>query len=203
MARLLGRGREEGAERDIIGARLARLHREVAAVVAGDADLRRRAEQRARLARIAVLLPEMDAVGAEPLGEAHIVVDDEGDLARRADRLQRLGEARRLVLVDALHPELEGGDRPRVERRRERVGKGAADVERRDQIELAGGPGAGRARTARRNRMRKSVSNASTHARASTSRPIAAVKPAGSSSRWAMAVRLFRSGEPADREVRA
>ena len=54
--------------------------------------------------------------------------------------LQRLGEPRRLVLVDALHPELEGGDRPGVERRREPLGKIAADVERRDQIELAGRP---------------------------------------------------------------
>jgi hypothetical protein len=33
-----------------------------------------------------------------------------------ADRQQRLGEARRLVLVDALHAELERGHRPGVER---------------------------------------------------------------------------------------
>ena len=83
----------------------------------------RGAEQRARLARIAVLLAEMDAVGAEPLRQRHVVVDDEGDVALGADPLQRLGEPGRLVLVDALHPELEGGDRPGVERGREPSGK--------------------------------------------------------------------------------
>ena len=46
----LGRGRVEGAERDIVGPRLARVHRQVAAGVTGDADLRRRAE-RARASR--------------------------------------------------------------------------------------------------------------------------------------------------------
>src|SRR3546814_12576960 len=44
----------------VIGPRVAGLHREMAAVVAGDADLRRGAEQRARLARVAIVLPEMD-----------------------------------------------------------------------------------------------------------------------------------------------
>ena len=66
MTGLLGRGREEGAEGDIIGAGLACLHGEVAAVMNGDSDLRGGAEQKARLARIAIILAEMDAVGAEP-----------------------------------------------------------------------------------------------------------------------------------------
>ena len=86
MMRLLGRGRIEGAERDIIRARLARLHREMAAVVAGDADLRARAEQPPRLSRIAVALPQMHAVRAEPLGQRHVVIDDEGDVMLGADR---------------------------------------------------------------------------------------------------------------------
>jgi thioesterase domain-containing protein len=33
----------------------------------------------------------------------------------RAETLERLGEARRLVLVDALYPQLERGDRTRAE----------------------------------------------------------------------------------------
>ena len=131
MLRVLGRGREEGAERDIVGAGLARLHGEMAAVVAGDADLRVGAEQGPRLARIAVALAEMDAVGADPLRKPHIVVDDERDLARGADRLQRHGKARRLMLVDALHAQLEGGDRPGVERRGKAIREIAADVQRR------------------------------------------------------------------------
>jgi hypothetical protein len=70
-------------------------------------------------------------------GQAHIVIDDEGDLTRCAKDLQGLGEARRLVLVDPLHPELERRHRPRRERLGEALGEGAADVERRNQVELA------------------------------------------------------------------
>src|SRR3546814_15555773 len=83
----------------VIGPRVAGLHREMAAVVAGDADLRRGAEQRARLARVAIVLPEMDAVGAEPFGEAAAVVDDERPGARAADFQERLGKARRLMQI--------------------------------------------------------------------------------------------------------
>src|SRR3546814_6524852 len=38
------------------------------------------------------------------------IVDDEGDFMIGAGALQRLGEPRRLVLIDTLYPELEGGD---------------------------------------------------------------------------------------------
>ena len=78
-----------GAERDIVGAGIACLHREVAAAVAGHADLRVEAEDAARLAGIAIVLPQMQPVGAEPFGERDIVVDDEGGVVRGADRLQR------------------------------------------------------------------------------------------------------------------
>src|SRR3546814_16837197 len=90
-----------------------RLHREVAAGVAGYADLRIGAEQTPRLLRIAVALPQMDAVGADPLRQRHLVVDDEGGVVRGADRLQRLGEPRRRVLLDVLDAKLEGRARPR------------------------------------------------------------------------------------------
>ena len=89
----------------------------MAAVVAGPADLRAGAEQRARLADVAVGLAEMDAVGAEPLGQRHAVVDDERGVVIGADPLQRLGEARQLMLVDVLDAQLERGDRPAAERR--------------------------------------------------------------------------------------
>src|SRR3546814_16865560 len=82
----LGRGRKEGAERDIIGPRLARLHREVAAGVAGYADLRIGAEHTPRLLRIAVALHPLDPVGADPLRQRHIVVYDEGGVVRGDDR---------------------------------------------------------------------------------------------------------------------
>ena len=94
-------------------------------------------EQRPRLADVAVALAEMDAVGAEPLGERHAVVDDERDVGVGADALQRLGEARQLMLVDILDPQLEGGRDARLERGLQPVGEGPADVLRADQVELA------------------------------------------------------------------
>ena len=129
----------------------------------------------------------MHAVRAEPFGQAHIVVHDEGDVARCADFLQRRCKPGGFVLVDALHPELEGRDRPRVQRRLERLRKGAGHVERRDQIELAGGP----ARIALE--LLGEIGGQSGelvlvhHARASRTRFTAAMKPAGSSRRWATA----------------
>jgi hypothetical protein len=79
----------------------------------------------------------MYAVGAEALGESDVVVDDEGGVVRGADRLQRLGEARRLMLVEPLDTELERRDRGSAQRFFEARGEGATDVERRDEIELA------------------------------------------------------------------
>ncbi len=100
--RRLGRRWIESPERDVIGAGLTRLHREMAAVVAGLADLRRRPEQGARLPNVAVGLAEVHAVGAEPFGQRHAVVDDERDLGLGANALQRLGETRELMLGTSL-----------------------------------------------------------------------------------------------------
>ena len=113
----LGRGLVEGAERDIVGALLARLHREVAAVVAGAADLRVGAEDRAGLLDVPVRLAEVNPVGAEPLGQRDAVVDDEGDVRVGADALQRLGEARQLMVFDVLDAKLEGGRNARARAR--------------------------------------------------------------------------------------
>src|SRR3546814_12226804 len=89
-----------------------RLHREVAAGVAGYADLRIGAAQTPRHLRIAVALPQMDAVGAHPLRQRHIVVDDEGGVVRGADRVHLLGEPRPRALIDALDDNTEGRDVP-------------------------------------------------------------------------------------------
>jgi hypothetical protein len=76
---------------DVIRSGFPRFHRQVAAVVAGPADLRRRPEQRPRFAHVPVALPEMHTVRAEPLRQRHAVVDDERHLSVGADALQRLG----------------------------------------------------------------------------------------------------------------
>jgi hypothetical protein len=52
--------------------------------------------------------------------------------------LERLGQPRGGVLVQPLDPELEGGDRPCIQRARQPVREIPAHVERRDQVELAG-----------------------------------------------------------------
>src|SRR3546814_3942803 len=49
----LGSGRKKRAKSDIVGSRFARFHREMAAGVAGDADLRLWPQLRARVSRVA------------------------------------------------------------------------------------------------------------------------------------------------------
>ena len=63
--RVLGRGREEGAEGDVVGAALGGLHGQVQAVVAGDADHARRGPRSAGPRQRHVVLAHMDAVAAE------------------------------------------------------------------------------------------------------------------------------------------
>ena len=58
------------AERDIVRPRLPGLHREMAAVVARDANLRVPAQNLPRLTWISVTLPKMDAIRAQPFGKA-------------------------------------------------------------------------------------------------------------------------------------
>jgi len=79
----------------------------------------------------------MNAVGLDPLGEADVVIDNESYIPGRADFLQRPGEARGLVLLDALYAELERGDRARAERAFEPLGESAGNIERRNQVKLA------------------------------------------------------------------
>ncbi len=106
VMRFLGRGGIEGAERDIVRPRLARFHRKVTAVMAGHADLHFWPQYLARLSRVAVPLPQMHAIRAQPLGQRDAVVDDKGDLPLRAQLLQRLGREGDRVLIQALQPQL-------------------------------------------------------------------------------------------------
>jgi hypothetical protein len=110
----------------------------MAAVVAGDADLPRRAEQRARLARIAVALAKVDAVRPPRLASAMLSLTTKATVALGTDRLEGLGQARRLMLVHILHTAAERRDFAPVQRRAELIGKVAADLWRGDQIELPG-----------------------------------------------------------------
>ena len=88
------RAREEGAERDVVGAGLGGDEGAVAAVAAGHADDAVGAEPAARLGIGHVLLADMDAVAIELGGEVGPVVHDEGDAALLHDRLQHRRGAR-------------------------------------------------------------------------------------------------------------
>ena len=145
-------------------------------------------------------LAEVDAVGAEPLGQRHAVVDDERDVGVGADPLQRLGEPRQLMLVDILDPQLERRDRAAAERRLQPVGKRAADVLRADQVEL------GTARSAAAaGRSRRSTSSLVHGALISRRRSIGPMKAPALALRPARARRLrdgAASAMPPDRPPR-
>ena len=72
--------------------------------MAGHPDLHVAAEHVARRTRIAIPLPEMHAVGAEPLGEPHAIVDDERHAPVRAEPPERRAELCDAVLVHAFQP---------------------------------------------------------------------------------------------------
>ncbi|GGD45827.1 hypothetical protein GCM10010989_20010 [Croceicoccus pelagius] len=108
--------------------------------MAGHADLRIAAKPFARVLNLTVRLAEMHAIGIKPFGKRDRIVDDEGDVAFRANRLKRFGKARGLMLIfDPLHTELERGDDAfaRVERAGKPFGELARNVERGYQVELA------------------------------------------------------------------
>jgi hypothetical protein len=130
---------KERSKRNVVGPPLARLHRQMAAGVTGHADLCLAPQTLARLGYQSVLLPQMDAVGTQSPGQCDAVVDDERAVGIPANPLEWLGELCRFVLVDAFDAELEGRDRPRPQRTRQAVRKGAADFERRDHVKLAVG----------------------------------------------------------------
>lgn len=105
--------------------------------MAGHADLRLATEPLAGFFHRSVILPQMNAIGAQPLGQADRIVDDEGHFARCTDCLERRSQPRGFVFVDALHAELEGRDRTGIKCAGQPLGKVAADVQRRDQVKLA------------------------------------------------------------------
>src|SRR3546814_2391304 len=72
----------------------SRFHGKVPARVTRHADLRLRSQQAARVSGIAIVLPQMHAIGAQPLRERDVVVDDKRHIVGRAEGLQRLGKPR-------------------------------------------------------------------------------------------------------------
>jgi uncharacterized protein YecE (DUF72 family) len=128
---------EKRPEGDVVRPRLAGFHRKVAAGVTGYADLRLATEDLARLAHIAVALAEVDAVRTDPTRQGDAVIYDKGAIMGGAQVLERAGEPRGCMLVQALHAELERCHRPGRQRALEPGRKFAAHLEGGYQIELA------------------------------------------------------------------
>src|SRR3546814_1923952 len=91
----------------------------MAAVVAGDANLRGRPEQTARLFRVAVALPQMHAVRTKLMRQIHAIVEDKRDVAFGADRHQGRCRRQYVVIARPFEAKLECRHRTRIQRRSE------------------------------------------------------------------------------------
>ena len=107
--RVLGRGREKGAERDVIGPLFARFHGQMARIVAGDAD-DAVAQRLAGIGIGGILLADMDAVAAGLEGEVGAVVQQNGDAAPLRRRAQHVHHATQIVVGQVLQADLDTGD---------------------------------------------------------------------------------------------
>jgi hypothetical protein len=58
----------------------------------------------------------MNPVSAEPFGQLHAVIDDEGDIIIRANPLDGLRQPGQFMLTDVLHPQLERRNRSAAKR---------------------------------------------------------------------------------------
>src|SRR5690606_14997903 len=87
----LGRGREERAEGDVVGAGRHRLARQRQRVVAGGSEDGVRPERRARLPQRTVVLAEVGAVRADVGGQPPVVVHDQGHAVRATGAEQGQG----------------------------------------------------------------------------------------------------------------
>lgn len=106
--------------------------------MAGDAEAHS-IEQAADVGEAAVggeiVLAEMGAVASGFECEAGVVVQQEGDAAGLCDGAQGIDGAAQLVRRCVLEAELDAGDRPGIQRRRQRIGEIGADAWRRDEVE--------------------------------------------------------------------
>ena len=139
MCRLLGVGRVEGAEGDVVRPLLRRLHAEVATVVAGRPDHRRLAHDAPGRGHRGIRLAHMHAVASQGRGQIGAVVQDHRHAAPLGDRRQTRHRRRDGDVVGGLEPYLQGRDRPGVQRTFELRREGLEVVydRRGDQIELA------------------------------------------------------------------
>ena len=95
------------------------------------------AEILAHLADRARAIGQVDAVEAQPVDQTDMFGDDDRDVARVPDLAQDVGRAGQRVLVPRGQCQAQAGDRHRVQRRPQDVGKALVlDRGRRRQVDL-------------------------------------------------------------------
>ena len=142
---VLGLGRKERAKRHIIGPGLGGVHRQMPAVMAGDADDGLFTDDPPRLGDRHVGLAQMNAVATQFSREVRSVVQEQGDAIRPADRAHCTNHRADDLIRRILQANLQGRDIAALHRAGQLRGEGGgiADDVRGDQIETAGWVGHG------------------------------------------------------------
>jgi hypothetical protein len=138
---IFGGGRIKSTESHIVGALFSGEHRQMARIMASDADDGAGANGFAGLGVRTVLLTDMDAVAAGFKSQVRPVVQDEGDAAALRFRTQNIDDAAKGVVFEILHAKLKTGDVARIQGQGHGFGKTGKIVElgRRDQVKAAVG----------------------------------------------------------------
>lgn len=118
--RLLGRGRVERSECDIIGSSLGGFHGEVAGVVARHADNSILSDQAPGFPVRPILLTDVNAIAIQFVGKIGTIVQNKGDVALLNQNPKLLTASPDGVVVAVLEPELHRSDVARVESRCQR-----------------------------------------------------------------------------------
>jgi hypothetical protein len=141
MLRVLGLGGVKRPKRHIIRPGLTGLHRQVATVMAGHADLGVWSKQGTRGRHIAILLAKMDAISAAGVGEIGTVIDQERDIMVRQKRLEGGGDSQDVRIGHAFQSQLKRRNRPTRQRLRQlHDEKGQVRDQRRgNEVKLAAG----------------------------------------------------------------
>ena len=120
---LLGRGWKEGAEGDVIRPGVPGFKSKFARRLAGNADDGVVANLSPGLRIGCVVLPDMNAVASQFCSKIGPVVHDESNIAILCHRAQNFRGPAKIVIGNPFKPELNAGDIPAIQRRRQCFGE--------------------------------------------------------------------------------
>ena len=119
----LGRRWEEGAEGDVIRPGVSGFESQFARRLAGNADDGVVANLSPGIRIGCVVLPDMNAVASQLCGKIGPVVHDESNIAILRHRAQNFCGPAKIVVGNPFKPELNAGDIPAIQRRRQCFGE--------------------------------------------------------------------------------